>query len=77
MRRYTSSCYLGYIEIFYNNTYHNISAEIPVPSTPFTLYGGVGFTDSDSDDSDPDAGVEESKDDYVDESDSESDKSNS
>ena len=28
--------------------YHNISAEIPVPSTPFTLYGGVGFTDSDT-----------------------------
>ena len=27
-------------------TYHNVSAEIPVPSTPFTLYGGVGWTDS-------------------------------
>ena len=34
----------------YDYTYHNISAEIPVPSTPFTLYGGVGFTDSDLDD---------------------------
>ena len=33
----------------YDYTYHNISAEIPVPSTPFTLYGGVGFTDSDTD----------------------------
>ena len=35
----------------YDYTYHNISAEISVPSTPFTLYGGVGFTDSDSADS--------------------------
>ena len=32
-------------------TYHNISAEIPIPSTPFTLYGGVGFTDSEVSDS--------------------------
>lgn len=32
----------------YDYTYHNISAEIPIPSTPFTLYGGVGFTDSDT-----------------------------
>ena len=35
----------------YDYTYHNISAEIPVPSTPFTLYGGVGVTDSDTDSS--------------------------
>ena len=34
----------------YDYTYHNISAEIPVPSTPLlNLYGGVGWTDSDSD----------------------------
>ena len=33
----------------YDYTYHNVSAEIPVPSTPFTLYGGVGFTDSEVD----------------------------
>jgi uncharacterized protein (TIGR02001 family) len=32
----------------YDYTYHNISAEIPVPSTPFTLYGGVGFTNSEN-----------------------------
>ena len=24
----------------------NIGAEVPVPSTPFTFCGGVGFTDS-------------------------------
>ena len=46
------SYYFGYSPTgFANNydyTYHNISAEIPVPSTPFTLYGGVGFTDSDT-----------------------------
>ncbi len=34
----------------YDYTYHNVSAEIPVPTTPFTLYGHVGFTDSDADD---------------------------
>ena len=49
------SYYFGYSPTgFANNydyTYHNISAEIPVPSTPFTLYGGVGFTDSDTDSS--------------------------
>ena len=32
----------------FDYTYHNVSAEIPVPSTPFTLYGGVGWTDSDT-----------------------------
>ena len=46
------SYYFGYSPTGFNNnydyTYHNISAEIPVPSTPFTLYGGVGFTDSDT-----------------------------
>ena len=46
------SYYFGYSPTgFANNydyTYHNISAEIPVPGTPFTLYGGVGFTDSDT-----------------------------
>ena len=33
----------------YDYTYHNVGAEIPVPGTPFTLYGHVGFTDSDTD----------------------------
>tara|TARA_X000001036_G_scaffold355238_1_gene337032 strand:+ start:83 stop:889 length:807 start_codon:yes stop_codon:yes gene_type:complete len=33
----------------YDYTYHNVGAEIPVPTTPFTLYGHVGFTDSDTD----------------------------
>ena len=33
----------------YDYTYHNVGAELPVPSTPFTLYGHVGFTDSDTD----------------------------
>ena len=31
----------------YDYTYHNVGAEVPVPQTPFTLYGGIGFTDSD------------------------------
>jgi uncharacterized protein (TIGR02001 family) len=48
------SYYFGYSPTGFSNnydyTYHNVSAEIPVPSTPFTLYGGIGFTDSDIDD---------------------------
>ena len=32
----------------YDYTYHNVSAEAPIPSTPLTLYGGIGFTDSDT-----------------------------
>ena len=35
----------------YDYTYHNVSAEAAVPSTPFTVYGGIGFTDSDIADS--------------------------
>ena len=46
------SYYFGYSPTGYANnydyTYHNVSAEIPVPSTPFTLYGGVGFTNSEN-----------------------------
>ena len=49
------SYYFGYSPTGFNNnydyTYHNISAEIPVPKTPFVLYGGVGFTDSEVSDS--------------------------
>jgi uncharacterized protein (TIGR02001 family) len=54
------SYYFGYSATGFNGnydyTYHNISAEIPVPTTPFTLYGGVGFTDSDTADSTTGAG---------------------
>ncbi len=54
------SYYFGFSPTGYNGnydyTYHNISAEIPVPTTPFTLYGGVGFSDSDTDDSTTGAG---------------------
>ena len=35
----------------YDYNYHNISAEAPIPNTPITMYGGVGFTDSDIADS--------------------------
>ena len=31
----------------YDYTYNNVSAEAPIPGTPLTLYGGIGFTDSD------------------------------
>ncbi|MAZ46564.1 MAG: hypothetical protein CMM98_03205 [Rickettsiales bacterium] len=48
------SYYFGYSPTGFSNnydyTYHNVGAEIPVPGTPFTLYGHVGFTDSDIDD---------------------------
>ena len=37
----------GYSQNF-NYQYHNVSAEAPIPGTPFTVYGGIGFTDSDS-----------------------------
>ena len=32
--------------------YLNTSAEVPIPSTPFTVYGGVGFSIDDSDSTD-------------------------
>jgi uncharacterized protein (TIGR02001 family) len=36
----------------YGYQYHNISGEVPVPSTPFTLYGGIGRSLDDSEEAD-------------------------
>ena len=59
------SYYFGYSPTGFNGnydyTYHNVGAEIPVPSTPFTLYGHVGFTDSDTDDNVTGAGFTDYK----------------
>ena len=59
------SYYFGYSGTGFSNnydyTYHNVGAEIPVPSTPFTLYGHVGFTDSDTDDNVTGAGFTDYK----------------
>ena len=45
----------------YDYTYHNVSAEAAVPGTPLTVYGGVGFTDSDIADSTSGYGFEDYK----------------
>ncbi|MBS91442.1 MAG: hypothetical protein CMM95_00090 [Rickettsiales bacterium] len=59
------SYYFGYSPTGFNGnydyTYHNVSAEVPIPTTPFTLYGGVGFTDSDTDDNVTGAGFTDYK----------------
>ena len=45
----------------YDHSYDNVSAEVPISSTPFTLYGGVGFSESDTADNVTGAGFTDYK----------------